>query len=43
MTDQEIKIAKATSRSACAQAIKDGKIRAVVPLWVKNNKCFLKH
>ena len=43
MTAQEIKIAKATSRSAGASAIKDGKIRAVVPLWVENNKCFLKH
>lgn len=37
MTAQEIKIAKATSRSAGASAIKDGKIRAVVPLWVENN------
>lgn len=37
MTAQEIKIAKATSRSAGAQAIKDGKIRAVVPLWVESN------
>ena len=37
MTAQEIKIAKATSRSAGASAIKDGKIRAVVPLWVESN------
>ena len=37
MTSQEIKIAKATSRSAGASSIKDGKIRAVVPLWVENN------
>lgn len=37
MTAQEIKIAKATSRSAGASAIKDGKIRAVVPIWVENN------
>lgn len=37
MTAQEIKIAKATSRSAGASAIKDGKIRAIVPLWVEKN------
>ena len=37
MTAQEIKIAKATSRSAGASVIKDGKIRAVVPLWVESN------
>lgn len=37
MTAQEIKIAKTTSRSAGASAIKDGKIRAVVPLWVERN------
>ena len=37
MTAQEIKIAKATSRSAGASAIKDGKIRAIVPLWVEQN------
>lgn len=37
MTVQEIKIAKATSRSAGASAIKDGKIRAIVPLWVEKN------
>ena len=37
MTAQEIKIAKATSRSAGAAAIKDGKIRAGVPLWVESN------
>ena len=37
MTTQEINIAKATSRSAGASAIKDGKIRAIVPLWVEKN------
>ena len=37
MTTQEINIAKATSRSAGASAIKDGKIRAIVPLWVEQN------
>lgn len=37
MTAQEIKIAKATSRSAGASAIKDGKIRAVVPLFIEKN------
>lgn len=37
MTIQEIKIAKSTSRSSGASAIKDGKIRAIVPLWVENN------
>ena len=37
MTAQEMKIAKATSRSAGASAIKDGKIRAVVPLWVEDH------
>lgn len=38
MTAQEIKIAKATSRSAGASAInKDGTIRAVVPLFIEKN------
>lgn len=38
MTNQEIKIAKATSRSAGASAInKDGTIRAVVPLFIEKN------
>ena len=38
MTNQEIKIAKATSRSAGASAInKDGTIRAVVPLFIERN------
>ena len=37
MTAQEMKIAKATSRSAGASAIKNGTIRAVVPLFVERN------
>lgn len=38
MTNSEIKIAKATSRSAGASAInKDGTIRAVVPLFIEKN------
>lgn len=38
MTAQEIKIAKATSRSAGASAInKNGTIRAVVPLFIEKN------
>lgn len=38
MTNYEIKIAKATSRSAGASAInKDGTIRAVVPLFIERN------
>ena len=37
MTNEEIKIAKATSRSAGASAIKNGTIRAVVPLFVERN------
>lgn len=38
MTNQEIKIAKATSRSAGASALnKDGTIRAVVPLFIERN------
>lgn len=38
MTNQEIKIAKATSRSAGASALnKDGTIRAVVPLFIEKN------
>lgn len=37
MTNEEIKIAKATSRSAGASAIKNGVIRAVVPLFVEKN------
>jgi 2-polyprenyl-3-methyl-5-hydroxy-6-metoxy-1,4-benzoquinol methylase len=38
MTVQEIKIAKATSRSAGASALnKDGTIRAVVPLFIERN------
>lgn len=38
MTNSEIQIAKATSRSAGASALnKDGTIRAVVPLFVERN------
>ena len=37
MTSEEIRIAKATSRSAGASAIKNGTIRAVVPLFVEKN------
>lgn len=37
MTSEEIRIAKATSRSAGASVIKNGTIRAVVPLFVEKN------
>ena len=37
MTSEEIRIAKATSRSAGESAIKNGTIRAVVPLFVEKN------
>ena len=37
MTSEEIRTAKATSRSTGASAIKNGTIRAVVPLFVEKN------